>query len=48
MSEQRTCITCGKTKPLTEFYLEKRTGNYQNKCLEWSLDNNQNEVSNND
>lgn len=33
MSEQRTCITCGKTKPLTEFYLEKRTGNYQNKCL---------------
>lgn len=30
----KTCISCGKVKPLTAFYFEKRSGNYQNKCLE--------------
>ena len=32
--ETRTCITCGKTKPITEFVINERSGNYQNKCKE--------------
>ena len=29
----KTCIKCGKIKPLTEFVFEKRSGNYLNYCL---------------
>lgn len=34
LQDIKTCIKCGEAKPVTQFVFEKRTGHYQNVCLD--------------